>query len=201
MNHSFQLNSFSLTYHISSHYRMGVFSVPHVRQSTERRPVPNQRGRWRFTVSLSLCLDTQTAAQYKSFTTSRPEYRSDLASWYSAVLFYIYLHHDSILFLTITFLGEVNKWTESSASGPYEPAKCFHPADWHQHPTAFVMSITDSFLCVEMVLSLPRAALSTHHLNALFVCRVLSTQTQGSRIRAEDSLASVSFLTMTKEER
>lgn len=118
-----------------------------------------------------------------------------------SVLFYIYLHHDSILFLTITFLGEVNKWTESSASGPYEPAKCFHPADWHQHPTAFVMSITDSFLCVEMVLSLPRAALSTHHLNALFVCRVLSTQTQGSHIRAEDSLASVSFLTMTKEER
>ncbi len=42
--------------------------------------------------------------------------------------------------------------------------------------TAFVRGITDSFLCVEMVLSLPRPALSTHHLNALFVCRVLSTQ-------------------------
>lgn len=67
--------------------------------------------------------------------------------------------------------------------------------------TAFVRGITDSFLCVEMVLSLPRPALSTHYLNALFVCRVLSTQTQDSRIRAEDSLASVSFLTMTKEER
>ncbi len=33
------------------------------------------------------------------------------------------------IFLTITSLEEVNKSTEQSARGPYEPAKCFHPVD------------------------------------------------------------------------
>lgn len=184
-----------------SHHRTGACSAPHVRQSMERRLAPNQRVTWISTVFLSLCLNIQTVALYKSFTTSRPEYRSVLPNQCCAVLFYNYLHHDSSVFLTITILEDVNKWTERSARGLYEPAKCFHPADWCQHPTAFIGGITDSFLFVIMVLSLPWPALSTHHPNALSVCRVLSTQTQASRIRAEDSLASVSFLTMTKAER
>lgn len=192
----------SPTYRMLSHHRTGVCSAPHVRQSMVRRPAPNQRATWISTVFLSLCLDTQTAALYKSFTTFRPEYRSVLANQCCAVLFYIHLRNDSSVFLTITILEDVNKWTERSARGPFEPAKCFHPTEWRQHLTVYWGHNWLIPLCDNgFVLGLAWLALSTHHPNALFVCRVLSTQTLASRIRAEDSLASVSFLTMTKAER
>lgn len=59
--------------------RTGACSAPHVRQSTERRPAPSPKARWKFTALLSHCRATLTVAPSRSSTASRLEYRYLLA--------------------------------------------------------------------------------------------------------------------------
>lgn len=56
--------------------RTAACSAPLARQSMAKRPARNQRARWKYTASLSLFPAIQTAAPYRSSTTSHLEYRS-----------------------------------------------------------------------------------------------------------------------------